>query len=89
MQGPTPQSRAYFTRLQCLLSLPLECVACGGGWVVVLQRGLWLFTGCQVLGPPRRCRPKSVTVSVLFRATWHMLQSNLQLAGTCAGLGDG
>ena len=30
----------------CLLSLPLECVACGGCLLVVLQCGLKLSTGC-------------------------------------------
>ena len=28
------------------LSLPLECIVCGSGWVVVLQHGLKLSTGC-------------------------------------------
>ena len=45
MQGPTLQSRTYFTRALMSLSLPLECVICGGGWVVVFLCGLKLPAG--------------------------------------------
>ena len=49
--------RAGFTsiRLWFPLSATLECVACGGGWVV-LQCGLDLPLGVLALGPPGRYR---------------------------------
>ena len=39
----------------------------------------------QVLAFPRWCRPRSAPTCVLPRAL-HELQSNLQMAATCAGL---
>ena len=58
--------RAEFSsaKLWCLLSLPFECVTCGGGWVLVLQYGLKL-----ALGPLRRYRSRSTITCVLPRAT--------------------
>ena len=37
---PTPQSKTYLAGLWSPMSLPLECVACAGGCVVVIERGL-------------------------------------------------
>ena len=39
------------------------------------------------LEPPRRYRPRSTATYVLLEATWCELQSDLQMAATCAGLG--
>ena len=44
-RDPPPQSRIYFSRALVLLSSPLECVACGGSWVVVLGGYLKLSIG--------------------------------------------
>ena len=44
VQGPTLQSRTSLGGLWCLLSLPLECITCRGGWVV-LCHDLKLSTG--------------------------------------------
>ena len=41
--------------------------------------------GTQVLGLPGRCMPRSVTACVLSRITQHKLQSDVQMAATCAG----
>ena len=43
MQKRMPQSTTFFDG--GALNLPLECVACGGGWVVVLQHALKLALG--------------------------------------------
>ena len=57
--------------------------------MVVLQPGLKLSTlGVLALGPPGTCRPTSVAICVLPGATWHELQSDLQIVATCAGLRD-
>ena len=44
--------------------------------------------GVQALGFPGWCRLRSAPTCVLPGATLHKLQSNLQMAATCAGLGD-
>ena len=36
--------------------------------------------------PPGRYKARTATASVLFGATWHKLQSNLQLAAIVLGL---
>ena len=38
------------------------------------------------LGPPGKYRPKSATTCALSRATWHELQSDLQIAVSSPGL---
>ena len=43
--------------------------------------------GVQALGFPSCCRSGSAITCVLPGATQHDLQSNLQMAATCAGLG--
>ncbi|KAK1345598.1 hypothetical protein QTO34_008060, partial [Cnephaeus nilssonii] len=35
----------------------------------------------------KRCRPRSAATCILLWTTWHELQSYLQMAATCAGLG--
>ena len=65
-RGPPNGAALISAGLWCLLSPPLECVACGGGWVV-LRCGLKLSTRCAGSGAPRRCRARSATACVLPR----------------------
>lgn len=66
----------------------LECVAYGGGWVV-LRPGVKLSTGAMAPKPSRRSTPRSAATCVPPGASWHgcELQSDLQMTATCAGLG--
>ena len=43
--------------------------------------------GVLALRPPRRCRLRSAAAFALPVDTWHKLQSDLQMAAYCAGLG--
>ena len=54
--------------------------------MVVLRFGVKLSMGVQVRGPPMRCMPRLANACILPRATWHELQSSLQMVGTCARL---
>lgn len=67
----------------CLLSLPLEFVACGGGLV---GASTWSEGVCQVcwLGAFMKCRAKSASACVLPGITWHDLQRDLQMSATYA-----
>ena len=68
--------------LWCLPGLPLDCVSCGEGWVVILH-GLKLFTGCTSSGasqelqgqspPTPRLRPLGMSYSVICRCLLHVL----------------
>ena len=68
------------------MSLSPEHVACRGHWVVMLQRGLEISTGCTGSGAPGMCRPGPDTTCVLTRATQHKLQYDLQNVPIYAGL---
>ena len=48
--------------------------------------GLKLSTGSAGSGAFWEGKPGSVTACVMPKATWHEVQSNVQMAGTCAGL---
>ena len=53
---------------------------------MVLQRGLKLSTGCSGSRVSQQVLTKVTTACVLPVATRHELQSNPQMAATCAGL---
>ena len=72
--------------LWCLLSPSLEYVTYGGGWVV-LQHGLELCTRCNGSGASQEVEAKVSHSCVLPGSSGHDLQSDLQVATTCAGLG--
>ena len=82
-RGPPLRTGLNSVGLSCPLSLTLKCVACEGGWVV-LQHGLKLSTGCT---GSEVSVTSSVGTHVSPGATWHELQSNLQMAASSAGLG--
>ena len=52
----------------------------------MLQCCLKLSTSYTGFGLPRRCRSRSPTTCALPGATPHVLQSNLKMTATCAGL---
>ena len=54
MQGPTLQSRTYFSGALA----PTECVAGGGGWVVLPRWGLKLFIECADSGASQEVQAK-------------------------------
>ena len=56
------------------LSPPLECVAYG--WVVLLQHGLQLSTGCTGCGASQEGQSKVSHACMLLGATTHKLQSD-------------
>ena len=71
--------------LWCLLVL-LECAPYGGG-LVVLQHDLKLSTMCTGSGAFLEVLTKVNHHHALPGATWHGLQSDLQVAAICPGLG--
>ena len=72
--------------LWCLLSLLLECVTCGGGWVV-LQCGLNLSNGHDGSAASWEMQAKDSHNYALSGDFWHELQSYMHMAATYAGLG--
>ena len=87
VQGPTPLSRTYFSGALVPLSLPLECVTCGGSWMLVLWHGLKLSTDCYGSETSWEVQAKVSCRLCSAWATWHGLQSDLQMTVTCAGWG--
>ena len=83
---PTEQDLLQWDSGACM-SLPFECVASGGGWVVEHQDSLKLSTGVAGCGPSWECSPRSASTCVLSGANRHEVQSNLQMAFICAGPG--
>lgn len=74
--------------LCCLMSLPLEFVISGGGWVVLCCVGSWQLdvlvgTSWKVL----HCNPSSATACILPRITWYELLSEMHMVGDSAGFG--
>ena len=87
VQGPTPLSRTYFSGALVPLSLPLECVTCGGSWMLVLWHGLKLSTDCYGSETSWEVQAKVSCRLCSAWATWHGPQSDLQMTVTCAGWG--
>ena len=65
----------------------LMCVSHGGGWWVVFWRDLKLATRRTASGTSWGSTLRSPTTFSLTGGTQHELQSDLQMAATCAGLG--
>ena len=83
---PNPHSRLTSVGLWCPLSPPCKCVTYGGGWIVIWH-GLKLTTGCTGSGASREVQTKVNHYCALPRTTQYELQSNVQMATTCAQLG--
>ncbi|KAF6114495.1 hypothetical protein HJG60_010487 [Phyllostomus discolor] len=79
--GPTHWSRTYFSGVL----MPTESSPLSVSFVEVIGWHFNMVLRCP-LGPLRRFRPRSAGTCVLPRAYQHELQSNLQMAATCARL---
>lgn len=83
VQGPTPQSKTYFSRSLVPTKLPFEYVNCGGGAPICSEAVQWVCWLWDLLGGANQGQPPPVFCP---GATWHKLQSDLQMA-ICTGLG--